>query len=247
MKNNGDFYNTIDYKLGVSLTIAVFFYVFIVFFLPFGVANYNPNHQYTFDFFLEIFYFFILILAFSLLNEIVLKPIFIKTISFQKIIIWSIWTLFLLSTVVYITYNFLGNWHDFKLSSYLEFLIQVSVVLLFPLVGTFFFFKYRTLQNEIEYILTTKEGAIDAGQLIVFKGQGSKDQITLILANFLYGKSQDNYVELFYTENNQLKKFLIFPGSKGPVTISSEYVDSQACPSPSTAYGCHAGHLPCRS
>jgi len=209
MKNNIAFYNTLNYKLGVSLTIAIFFYVFIVFFLPFGVANYNPNHQYTFDFFLEIFYFFIPMLIFSLLNEMVLKPVVIKTISFQKIVFWSVWTLLLLSTVVYITYNILGNWHDFRLSSYLEFLLQVPVVLLFPLVGTFFFFKYRSLQNEIEYILTTKEGTIETNQLVEFKGQGSKDQITLSLANFLYGKSQDNYVELYYTENDQLKKFLM--------------------------------------
>ena len=103
----------------------------------------------------------------------------------------------------------MGNWHDFKLSSYLEFLLQVSAVLLFPLVGTFFFFKYRTLQNHIDYILTTKEDLLDTGLLIEFKGQGSKDLITLSLANFLYGKSQDNYVELYYTEKDQLRKFLM--------------------------------------
>jgi len=50
---------------------------------------------------------------------------------------------------------------------------------------------------------------LDENQLIEFKGQGSKDRITLSLANFLYGKSQDNYVELYYLEKEQLKKFLI--------------------------------------
>jgi DNA-binding LytR/AlgR family response regulator len=107
------------------------------------------------------------------------------------------------------TYNFLGNWHDFKLSSYLEFLIQVSAVLIFPLVAIFFFFKYKNLQYQIEHILTTKDRFLDENQFIEFKGQGSKDQITLSLANFLYGKSEDNYVELYYTENDQLKRFLM--------------------------------------
>ena len=203
------FYNTLKYKIVLSLSIAVFFYVFIVFFLPFGVDNYNPNHQYTFEFFLEIFFFFLPILGFSLLNEIVIRSFFFKTATFQKIIIWSIWTLFLLSSIIYITYNILGNWHNFTLSSYLEFLIQVPVVLSFPLVGTFFFFKYRSLQFQIEHILTAKDPFQDVSQLVEFNGQGSKDQITLSLANFLYGKAQDNYVELYYIENKQLKKFLM--------------------------------------
>jgi len=208
-KKNFSFYDTLKYKFSLSFSIAIFFFFFIIFFLPFGVDNYNPNHQYTFDFLFEIFYFFVPLLAFSLLNEVVLRPIIFREASFKKIILWSIWTLFILSTVVFITYNILGNWHNFKLSSYLEFLIQVPVVLLFPIVGVFFFFRYRSLQYQIEHILTTKERVLDENQLIEFRGQGSKDQITLSLANFLYGKADDNYVELYYLEKEQLKKFLI--------------------------------------
>ena len=209
MKNGFLFYNTLKYKISLSFTISIFFYCFIVFFLPFGVNNYNPNHQYTFAFFLEIFYFFIPLLAFSLLNEVIFRPLIFKEITLKKIILWSIWSLISLSTIVFITYNVLGNWHDFKLSSYIEFLIQVPVVLLFPIISVFFFFRYRNLQNQIEHILTTKERFLNENQLIEFKGQGSKDQISITLGNFLYGKSQDNYVELFYLENEQLKKFLI--------------------------------------
>ena len=83
-------------------------------------------------------------------------------------------------------------------------LIQVSVVLSFPIMATYFVFRYKTLQQQIEYILTTKKAFIDSNQLIAFKGQGSNDQITLSLTNFLYGKSQDNYVELYYIEKEQL-------------------------------------------
>ena len=208
-KNSFSFYDTSKYKISLSFSLSIFFFFFIIFFLPFGVNNYNPNHQYTLGFFLEIFLFFVPLLAFSLFNEILLRPIIFKKPSLKKIILWSIWVLFLLSTVIFITYNILGSWHDFKLNSYLEFLIQVSVVLLFPLVGVFFFFRYRSLQYQIEHILTTKEIFLDENQLIEFKGQGSKDQITLSLANFLYGKSQDNYVELYFLEKEQLKKFLI--------------------------------------
>ena len=203
------FYNTSTFKLYVSLSLSVFFYFFIVFFLPFGVSNYDANHQYSVDFFLSIFYFFVPLLGFALFNEFVLRPVFVKNPSFKKIILWSIWTLFLLSSVVFITYNFLGDWHDFILSSYVEFLIQVSAVLLFPLAGTFFFFRYQSLQYEIKHILTSKEQFLDQNQLVEFKGQGNNDRITLSLANFIYGKSQDNYVELFFLENGKMNKFLM--------------------------------------
>tara|TARA_R110002051_G_scaffold313163_1_gene388979 strand:- start:10189 stop:11037 length:849 start_codon:yes stop_codon:yes gene_type:complete len=209
IKNSISFYDTKKYKIELSFSTSIFFYLFIVFFLPFGVSNYNPNHQYTIDFLLMIFFFFLPLLVFSLFNDIVLRPFFFKKASFKKIILWSIWTLVFLGTVLFFTYNILGNWHDFKLSSYIEFLSQVSVVLLFPIVGTFFFFRFQFLQNHIEHILTTKERSLDQNQLIHFKGQGSKDQITLSLTNFIYGKSQDNYVELYFLEKEQLKKILI--------------------------------------
>ena len=208
-KNDFAFYNTTRYKLALCLSITIFFYLFLIFFLPFGIDNHNPNHQYTLSFLLEIFKFAIGVFIISTFNELALRSLFIKTTSLKNIIIWSVWTLVLLSTVTFYIYNFLGGWHDYQLKSYLGFLVNVSSVLIFPLIGVFFFFRYQSLQHKIEHILTTKEEIIDSNQLISFKGQGSKDEITLSVSNFLYGRAQDNYVELYYIEQNQLKKFLI--------------------------------------
>ena len=210
MKNSDfSFYASRGYRLSLCITTSVFFYFFIVYFLPFGVDNYNPDHQYTLAFFREIFYFFAGLLGVLLLNEFVLRPYILKGSSSRHIILWSIWTLFLSSSSIFYIYNFLGNWHDYTLSSYFEFLVNVSIVLLFPMVGTFFFFRYRSLQRRIEHILTTKEDYVDSKELITFKGKGSKDQIVLSSDSFLYGRAQDNYVELYYLEQDQLKKFLI--------------------------------------
>ncbi|NER15078.1 hypothetical protein GWK08_16610 [Leptobacterium flavescens] len=183
--------------------------MFLVFFLPFGIDNYNPNHEYTLAFLFEISKFGIAVFIFSVFNEFVLRSFFLRTVDRKGIILWSIWTLLLLSTVTFFLYNILGNWHDFSVQSYLGFLVNTSAVLIFPIIGTFFFFQYRLLQHKIEHILTTKEEFVGSGQLISFKGQGSKDQITLAASNFLYGKAQDNYVELHFLEQDQLKTFLI--------------------------------------
>jgi len=203
------FYSTTKYKLALCVSITTFFYCFLIFFLPFGVDNYNPNHKYTFKFLFEIFKFAAAICAFASLNEFVLRPLLFKTTSLKGIINWSLWTLLLLSTITFLTYNYLGNWHDYLWVSYLGFLINTSAVLIFPIIGTFFFFRYRILQHKIDHILTTKGTFIDGNLLIDFKGQGSSDQITLAISSFLYGKAQNNYVELYYLEENQMKKFLI--------------------------------------
>lgn len=208
-KKDLSFYETTKYKSTLCFSIALFFYLFLVFFLPFGIDNYNPDHQYTLDFFLEISKFAAGIFIVAVLNEFLVRPLFVRTTTLKKIMAWSIWTLLLLSTVTFFMYNYLGNWHDYLLKSYLGFLVNTSSVLIFPVLGVFFVFKYRSLRLEFEHIVTTKEEFIDAGQLIHFKGQGAKDQITLTVSGFLYGKAQDNYVELYYLEQQQLKKFLI--------------------------------------
>ena len=123
--------------------------------------------------------------------------------------LWSIWTFLLVGTVVFYTYNWLGNWHDFRFKSYLGFIINCSSVLIFPLVGTFFFFRYQSLQQHIDHILTNKEVLPETDQMIAFIGQGSKDRITLSADIFLYGRARDNYVELYYLEQQKLTKFLI--------------------------------------
>jgi hypothetical protein len=208
-QNNFTFYNTWKYKLSLCLSTSLFFYFFLIFFLPFGVDNYNPNHIYTATFLLEIANFAIGILIFSVLNEFLLRPIFIKSTTQKNILIWSVWTLIMLATVIFYIYNYLGNWHDYSFNSYLGFIVNTTAVMVFPIVGTFFFYRYRNLQQTIELILTTKEEFMDSNQLIQFKGQGSKDQISLSASKFLYGRAQDNYVDLYYLEQDSLKKFLI--------------------------------------
>ena len=107
------FYDTRQYKLTLSLALSLFFYFFMVFFLPFGVDNYDPDFTYEPDFFREMFHFIIPLFSFTLINEFLIRPLFFRNVSIKKIILWNLWTLTLLGTIVFFTYNILGNWHDF--------------------------------------------------------------------------------------------------------------------------------------
>jgi len=173
------------------------------------VDNYNPAHTYTFEFLLEIFHFFMVILVFSLINEFLIKRILRNEVKIITVVGWSLWTFLLLSTIIFYIYNYLGNWHDYHLKSYLEFIVNCTGVLIFPTIGVFFYFRHQSLKTHIDPILTSKNVAMNDGQLITFEGQGSNDRIILSLNSFLYGQAQDNYVALYYQEKHSIQKFLI--------------------------------------
>lgn len=212
MKNRDyTFYDTLEYKLVLSLSLGVFFYLFMLFFLPFGVDNYDPNHEYSPEFLVEMSFFAIPLLVVSLLNEFLLRPLIFKNATLVKIIFWSVWTLFLMSSLMFIIYNYLGNWHDFRLGSYLEFLVQLPAVLLFPMTGVFFYFQYRSLRHQYHHILNTPESSNTAANnpLLHFKGAGNRDEISLSASAFLYGRAQDNYVELYHLKDGEERKFVM--------------------------------------
>lgn len=203
------FYDSSRYRLTLSVILGAFLYVFLLAFLPFGVSNFDPNHQYTLDFLKEISVFGLVTTAFSLVNEFGLRPLVFRRATPRKVLAWSIWTCVFLSQAVFLTYNFVGDWHDFHLSSAVEFVFQVSGVLVFPLTGTYFWFRHQDLRRQLEKVLRKIGAEADPEQLFTFTGQGSGDRLVLRLADFLYARSQDNYVELNFLRNGTVDRLLI--------------------------------------
>ena len=203
------FFNAPRYKLILSFSIGLFLYFFLIAFLPFGVNNYNPNHTYTFEFLYEIGQYIPITILTSLINEFGIKPLFRGRFSYAFIIGWTIWSLLFLGLIMFVTYNYQGDWHDWKLSSVFGFVADVSKVLIFPMVGTFFYFRYKALQEKYDAFLTNIDNSIDDKRMIHFTGQGTNDKISMMVADFIYAKAQDNYIELHYLKNGQNSRFLI--------------------------------------
>lgn len=203
------FYDSTRYRLVLSLVLGLFLYLFLVAFLPFGVSNYNPNHQYTPAFLAEISIFGAVTILASLANEFGLRPMVFRTATLTKVFAWSAWTCVFLSQVLFLTYNLMGQWHDFHLSSAVGFVFQVSAVLVFPLTGTFFWFRHQDLRRRLEKVVKKINAEVDPERLLTFAGQGGGDRIVLRLGDFLYARSQDNYVELNFLQNGKVDHVLI--------------------------------------
>jgi len=186
-----------DYRLVQSVSTAVFFVLFLLVFLPFGVSNYNPEHEYTLEFLLAMSLFGLSTGVTVLASEFLLKPkIPGPVVTLRGVILWSAWTCLAAGLANYLLYNVMGEWHDLGLLSAVLFVANCTAVLIFPLLGTFFFFRYRDLQSNFEAVLDSGGTGIDSDQLVTFAGPGSGDRIVLRLNDFLYGQAQDNYVAL---------------------------------------------------
>ncbi len=202
-----DFYLSRRYQGVVSVVLGVFIFLFLMVFLPFGVDNYNPRHQYTLAFVSEMSLFMFLTTGLAWALEGCVKPRVLKRARWQEVAAWSALLIWVLGLGDFLLYNWLGDWHDFYLGSALSFIGNCATILIFPLVGTFFFFHYQALNRRYRQMHLQWGAAPD--RLIHFEGQGSSDRLSLAASDFRYAQAQDNYVALYYLRGGTLKKELL--------------------------------------
>ena len=204
-----DFINTSRYKYVVSFGTGLFFFVFLIVFLPFGVNNYDPDHEYSVWFLTEMSKFMGLSIGILLLTEFALKPIMLATPKWSALIAYTAVQLLLLAMGIFLLYNWLGNWHDFSWGSALEFVLNCSSIYIFPLVGIFGYFRYQHLQNRFRQIERRFQRTPDNLEMIHFKGKGKSDAFSVSSKAFLYAQAQDNYVALYYIFQDGVRKELL--------------------------------------
>lgn len=203
------FFLSRPYKWVISLGTGLFFYIFLIVFLPFGVDNYNPDHEYSGAFLLEISHFMTTTASIMLANEFLLKSILIRKVNMRAVLGWSAWLLVILGLGNYLLYNWLGNWHDLSVNSGMMFILNCSSVFIFPIAGIFFFFRYQNLSSRLQEIRMQPPEAGNLPELIEFRGEGRADQFSIAADSFRYAQAQDNYVALFYLKNGDVRKELI--------------------------------------
>ncbi len=203
------FYMTNRYRWAISLSTGVFMYLFLIAFLPFGVSNYNPDHQHSLYFLTEVGKFMVLTIALSLFCEFLIKPRVIRRATKGPVIGWSVFMLAVLGLGNYLLYNWMGNWHDLGWVSAASFVVNCSSVFVFPFLGVFFYFRYRMLNEHIRKMAFHLEASASPTELIHFSGQGKTDTFSISSSDFRYAQAQDNYVALFYMKNGILQKELI--------------------------------------
>jgi len=195
-------------KLYFALLAGFFVFLFLLFFQPFGVNNYDARETIGAKFFIGMTLMWGAITFLTASSELWIFPAIVKYLRCDSLLLWIFWSLWWMGSGVFLFYNFLGEWHDFRLSSYFEFLANVSILGLFPLAGLFFYHRFREMHRTLSAPYPYPHPVEDAEKLLVFTAENQKDQLSLPLKQLVFIESDDNYVFIHHLQDERVVKTL---------------------------------------
>ena len=211
MKNDSTttYTETHKFKIALAATAGVFMFVFLLFFQPFGVNNYRPDEKITILLTAVLLIFSSIGVVTILLMEFVIYRWLFSKKRAKKYLVWTLVELVVTASATFMFYNIIGNFHDFYLGSYIKHILEVVSILVIPVVGTHFYFRYSKVANDYKNVLSISGNSLKGDDIILLSGAYKKDQIALSLENIRYIQSEDNYAGLNYLEDDLPKKHLI--------------------------------------
>ena len=201
-------YDSERYRRLLALNTSIFCYLFLLFFQPFGVNNYKIDSPVTTELALGILPVIPVIFLAIYLSERLIRPIFRNHFKFT-LLGWYTIEFILVGSCSFLLYNVLGNFHDFKLKSFVFHLLEIGSILVFPFGATVFFFKFKNLEKDYQQVLSLSEGRSSLDELLHLTGEYKKDEIALRPKEIVHLVSEDNYVGLNYLEEGMLRNYLI--------------------------------------
>jgi hypothetical protein len=194
-------------KLYAIFAISLFFCFFMLFFQPFGVNNYDPKESITSGFALVIFSMGLYLGLLLVINEFLIFPLIFKGVILRwQILMWLIWSIIYIASALFLFYNILGEWHDFRLSSWLEFILNFGALAIIPLTAIFLYGRMRRIEQLTE---TAEDYHPDANTIIHFPSDNQSNLHSYSLENILYLESEDNYVAIHFIHQGTFSKTLI--------------------------------------
>jgi hypothetical protein len=202
------YFDIARYRWLFAISIGVFLALFLLVFQPFGVNNFDPTFHISLEFALAVGAFGVLVTATVAVNEFLLRPLVLRQLTRRRLIAWLAWTFLLVATGVFLLYNWFGNWHDFRWSSYLGFIRDVSLLISLPVAGFLFYIRHEWLKSEYVQLQAIHLSG-PAPRLVHFSSDNGKDQVSVALDDLLYLESQDNYVAVTWVEGGARRASLI--------------------------------------
>ena len=202
------YFDIARYQLLFALSIGVFMALFLLMFQPFGVNNFDPTFHISLEFALAVGAIGGLVMVTVAANEFLLRPMVMRRLTRRRLYLWLVWTLLLIATVVFLLYNLFGNWHDFRWSSYLGFIRDVSLLNSLPVAGFLFYIRHEWLKSEYVQLRAIHLEKSPA-RFVHFASDNGKDQVAVALDDLLYLESQDNYVAVTWVEGGNRRATLI--------------------------------------
>ncbi len=200
------------HKVLVSILFSIFIYVFLLTFQPFGISTI----QYYKGIFIAGFSgisFIVLMLSFFVTPIVLKKKLDLKKWNIKSALIFII-VQFLIITILNWTYNSIVGKDITEQHSLLFFVFITTSVGIIP---TFFliYFIEKHLTPKNQYIashfvsnINTKT-SIFKNEIISLLSKNNNETITICLKDFLCIKSEGNYLNVYFLDNNKTTSKLI--------------------------------------
>mgnify|MGYP001278006159 CR=1 FL=1 len=195
-------------KLYFVLLVGLFMFLFLLFFQPFGVNNYDPGERINSKLLLGLSFVCLLTTLLLAFNEFIVFPLIFRQPSRGQMLFWIIWSMIFLGSGIFLLYNYMGEWHDFYLSSYFEFLGNISILSLIPVASLLLYVKVRELNRSLDSVHAYTPQPLDADSLLILTAENQKDRFTLPLKLLLYIASDGNYIMIHHLQDNRPVKTL---------------------------------------
>ena len=198
------------FKILYSFGIAIFCFLFLYIFEPFGLYNLSGFYKLKI---ISLYVFSGLII--SIVHLFWIQNKIIKTYNLRNTILWICWITFLTSISSSIINDIAFNNGHFSFLSFMVFLGIIFVITIIPVLVLILWHYVHTLQRQIKISgqlnkkIQEKAEQSDNSETILFVASNKRENISLLLNHFLYIKSADNYIDVYYMENDIKKHNLL--------------------------------------
>lgn len=150
-----------------------------------------------------------------LIQLLLLQNIFIRKYTLGITILWIMLSFLAIGTSCTIVNSFLFDNGRFRFAAFVYFQgvilsINIIPVLIFVLVHyNVTLQKKLKIASQLNSILTIKEKKLESNLQVVLNSENKNEGFMISIASLLYISSLDNYIDIFYSNNNMVEHKLI--------------------------------------
>jgi hypothetical protein len=198
------------FKFLFSFGGALFLFLFLFIFEPFGLYNLSGLFK------LKIISFHVFsALLIGLVHLFWLQKFFIKKYNLRNTILWISWMIFLSILSSSLINDLVINQGQFYFITFIFFLGIIFGITIVPILILILWHYIHTLKKQIKISsqinkkILEKDGILNNSEKIIFEASNKRENISLLMNNFLYITSADNYIDVYYKEDNSIKHNLL--------------------------------------
>ena len=187
------FLSTSRQKWQLITFVGAFIPFFLIAFQPFGVNNYDPTHALSTTFVLSMLGFGVVMVLTLIGYEFGIVPrIFQGKLGWKQVVRLGL-QMVVLASAIFLYYNLIGGFHDWRFGSYLDFIGNVSLLAMAPYALLYLYFQYEHWEKQYQSL-----NSAQSQQLFWVHSDNGKDKLGLTLDSLRYMEAQDNYLAVYY-------------------------------------------------